>query len=658
MQVMRRGLALLTLICLCAVTPALADTGVAMARAMGEMRKGDWNGALSAAGKPGSVARDVIEWHRLRAGHGSPAEVTDFLARRGNWPGLDWLRRKSEPQIIEASHAVVRDFFAEVPPQTPAGVLSHARALVDAGKAGDAEAGIVLAWRTLPMSAEDQAAFLADHAKLLAPHHAARLDWMLWDDHVVSAQRMLPLVGPGERALAEARITLQENGRNPDGKIAAVPEALRDHPGLARDRFEWRIRKGLRESATELLLKHSTSAKALGHPAFWAGRRVDLARRIMRGGDPQLAYRIASSHFTTPEAGYVHADLEWLSGFLALRFLNDPAAALLHFQTFDKAIESPISKGRAGYWIGRAQEALGNAEAAQAAYAMGAEHQTSFYGLLAAERAGIGFPENLVNPPDLPPWRDAPFMNSSVLKAGLVLLAANEPALGERFLTHLVENLDPVQARQLGNMAIDMKRPHLAVMIAKRAARQAEVLEGAYYPLHPLADLKLPMAPEMNLAIARRESEFDPTVVSGAGARGLMQVMPATARLVASDLGILASYDTSRLTEDWEYNAKLGANYLAFLAGELQGNVIMMSAGYNAGPGRPRQWMEANGDPRGKGEAAMVDWIELIPFNETRNYVMRVSESLPVYRARLGKPPLPIPFSAEIEGSTLLSFAP
>lgn len=658
MQVMTRALVALMMICLIFARPALADAGAAMARAMAELRQGDWQGARDAAGRPGSVAHDVIEWHRLRAGRGSASEVAEFLARRSDWPGLEWLRRKSEPQIIKASHAFVRDMFAEIPPQTPAGVLSHARALVDAGRKGDAEASIVLAWRTLPMTAADQSAFLKDHTELLKPHHSARLDWLLWDDHLVSAKRMLSLVSDAEKKLAEARITLQERGKNVDAKIAAVPGSLKDHPGLARDRFEWRIRKGLRESATELLLQRSKSAEELGHPAFWASRRVNLARRIMRSGDAELAYRVAATHYTTPEAGYVHADLEWLSGFLALRFLNDPATALKHFEKFDAAIASPISKGRAGYWIGRAHEALGDETAAKAAYTMGAGYQTSFYGLLAAERAGLPFSPDLQNPPALPPWREAAFMDSSVLKAGLLLLAANEPVLAERFLTHLVENLEPTQARQLGQMAIEMKRPHLAVMIAKRAARQAVVLEAAYYPLHPLAQLKLPMAGEMNLAIARRESEFDPVVISGAGARGLMQVMPATAKSVARDLGILAGHDTGRLTSDWEYNAKLGANYLAFLAGELNGNVIMMSAGYNAGPGRPRQWMERNGDPRGKGEFAMVDWIELIPFNETRNYVMRVAESLPVYRARLGKDPLPVPFTEELEGSTLLSFAP
>ena len=294
---------------------------------------------------------------------------------------------------------------------------------------------------------------------------------------------------------------------------------------------------------------------------------------------------------------------------------------------------------------------------AYAAYAQAAEYQTSFYGLLAAEKLGRGFDPALIRPTELPSWKEADFATASVTEAGLLLLQAGDRSLAERFLTHLAEGLSPLAARQLGQMAIELQEPHLAVMIAKRAARAGLELEGAYFPLHPVAEQNLPMAAEMTLAIARRESEFDPVVISHAGARGLMQLMPATAKLVAGELGILANHQTSRLTQEWDYNAKLGSQYLAKLAGNFNGNVVMMAAGYNAGPHRPASWMERYGDPR-DGTPDMVDWIEHIPFNETRNYVMRVTESLPVYRARLGEEPLPVPFSAELTGSTLLTFAP
>lgn len=656
---MTRVFALAMWLCLAGGPAAWSETATRMAAAMTEMRAGRWVESFDAAGPRGGIVWDVIDWHRLREGFGTANEVERFLERRPDWPGLRLLRRRSEAVMgEEASDQRLLDFYLGTSPMTPEGARSYARALRAIGEEGDASAEIVLAWRTMPMGAGIQALFLRDHAPLLKPHHSARLNRLLWDGHLVSARRMLDLVDAGTRKLAEARIALREQAAGVDRRIEAVPEALQDHPGLAYERFLWRVRKNRTADAIDLLLARSDSAQTLGAPGNWARRRVQLARATMRAGDPQLAYRIASSHHTTPEDGYVHADLEWVSGFLALRFLKDPRAAVTHFQRFDAAVETPISKGRAGYWLGRAQDALGQSAAAQESYQSGARYQTSFYGLLAAERAGVSFDPRLQTPPDPGDWRDAAFMESSVVEAGLALLAAGELDLSERFFTHLVEGLAPEQALQLGRMLIDLEQPHLAVMVSKRAARQGIILYGAYYPLHGLSEMRLPMAAEMSLAIARRESEFDPSVISGAGARGLMQIMPATGRLVARDMGVAAAHDTARLISEPDYNARIGATYLAQLAGELGGNVVMIAAGYNAGPGRPRQWMERFGDPRGRDEEAMVDWIEMIPFNETRNYVMRVTESLPVYRARLGQDPLPMPFTRELLGSTLLPFAP
>lgn len=652
---MTRILAVAIWICFVFVVPAGATGADNLRQAMADLRKSKWDDALATAGKDGSIGRDIIEWHRLRAGFGTASQVTAFLERRADWPGISWLRRKSEPAMAAASTSRILAFYATQAPQSPEGVLSLANALISKGQKGDGEAELVLAWRTMPMGRVVQANYLKQHKTLLTPHNAARLDRMLWDQHLVSARQMLPLVDDGQRALAEARIALHEQAPGVDTKISAVPAALRNAPGLAHDRFVWRDRKGRDEDAIALLLDRSGRAETLGEPDKWSRRRAILARQDMRQGNAKRAYKIASQNHLTE--GSTYADLEWLSGYLALRKLNDPATALKHFKNFDAAIVSPISKGRAGYWLGRTYEAMGDVDNSHAAYAMGAQFQTSFYGLLAAEQIGRSFDPDLAKPPVYPPWREAAFTNSSVLEAGLLLLAAGEQNLAERFLTHLVESLDPTAAGQLGDMVIELNQPHLAVMIAKRAARQAVVLPAAYYPLHPVGAMKLPMAPEMTLSIARRESEFDPSVISGAGARGLMQVMPQTAKAVAGDLGILAAHSTNRLTSEWSYNAKLGANYLAGLAREFNGNVVMMAAGYNAGPSRPTQWMDAFGDPR-SGAIDIVDWIEHIPFNETRNYVMRVTESLPVYRARTGSPALPIPFSRELIGSTLRAFAP
>lgn len=638
------------LLLLITALPALAqDSGVALAKAMQSMREGNWAAARIAARGDGQVAVDVILWHALRAGRGDAREVQDFVARHPDWPGMPYLREKSEPTMSEAPVEEVRAFFADDLPQTGSGALALAKAHMAAGNEGAAQADIVLAWRTLQMTNDERRTFTELWGDILKDHHEARMDMALWQGWSRNAGAMMPLVDEGWQALAEARLALRASAPGVDALIAKVPEELANHPGLAYERFLWRVRKRRTADAIELLREHSASRALLGEPWAWAPHRIDLARERMLDGAYAEAYEIAARHFLVD--GSEFAELEWMSGFLALRFLDRPDLAVKHFENFRDAVWTPISVGRAGYWLGRAHEAEGNAEAAREAYALGARFQTSFYGLLAAERGGIGPDPTLAGTEDFADWREAPFTRTSVFEAGILLLAAGETNLGERFLTHLAESLDRDGMGQMGDMLIEMKRPHIQVMLGKRAAQFGIELPGPYYALHPqVVEGEYPVPKELVLAIARRESEFDPGVISGAGARGFMQLMPGTAKLVSGQLGI--DYDIDRLLSDPAYNARLGSNYLAGLAERFDGNAVMMAAGYNAGPGRPIRWMEQNGDPR-KGEVDVIDWIEFIPFDETRNYVMRVTESLPVYRARLGKPPHPVPFSEELVGSTL-----
>ncbi len=635
--------ALLLFLCLCAPIFARADGHVPLSRAFEAMRAGDWTTARTIASDVSPVAYDLIEWHRLREGLGSAEEVMLFLDLNPDWPGLSWLRRKSEPAMEQASDADVLLFFRDELPQTAQGAMAHARALKASGQNGSAEAGLVLAWRSMAIGPQSHARMLSEHGDLLKEHHIARLDMLLWKDWKSNTARMLPLVPEGYQKLAKARQGLRARVNGTDALIASVPANLQNDPGLTFERFVWRARKGRQEAAIELALASSKSAKTLGEPEQWANRRRSLARQLMRNDDYKAAYDLASQHHLTEGSSF--ADLEWLSGYIALRFLNDPSKALTHFETHQGAVVTPISRGRAGYWIGRTYEALGNAKAAKASYADGAEYQSSFYGLLAAERGGIAFDQSLAGSAALPDWREASFMGSTVFQAAVLALQAGELTVSERFLTHLTESLSPLEAAQLGQVAIDLNEPHIAVMIGKRAASKGVTIPAPYYALHDLAKSAHPIETEFALAIARRESEFDPVVISGAGARGLMQVMPATAQNVASELGV--DYAKEKLTSDWRYNAQLGTAYLARLKTQFSGNPVMISAGYNAGPGRPVRWMDVYGDPR-KGEIDIVDWIEHIPFRETRNYAMRVTESLPIYRARLGQDPLPIPFSKEL----------
>ena len=650
--IMRTGAGLLAALTAFWDIPAAAEVSAQpprpLASAMHAMSRGDWTRAEALALRDGRAARDLIEWHRLRSGRGALADYTAFLAAHPDWPGMDYLRTRGEEALDGATDAQVLDYFRGSPPQTGHGMLIYAEALIRAGERGEAEATLVLAWRSMNLSTEDHIAFLNRHATLLKPHHAARLDMALWRNLRDDIDRMAPLVSEGQWKLARARMALREDAGNVDTLIELVPEELAGSAGLAYERFAWRVRKGRHEEARELMLERSAIPGGLGMAEEWARRRRDYAREDMRDGNADRAYRLAAMHQLTQGSDY--ADLEWLAGYLALRKLNKPEVALHHFENLRDAVETPISLGRAWYWIGRAQEAAGRKAEAQAAYAQGAVHQTSFYGLLAAEKADVPFDMDLAGIETYPDWHQAPFMQSDLREISVLLLSMGQDALAERFVTELAGSLDRQELGQLGAMLEERGETHLEVMVGKRAARNGLVVPRHYYPLHDMRKLDLPVPMEMALTIARRESEFDPGVTSHVGAGGLMQLMPGTARDVARSLNI--SHESSRVWGDWAYNAQLGSAYLAGLSADFTGNVLLVSVGYNAGPGRSYRWVRDYGDPRSRVVDA-IDWIEHIPFDETRNYVMRVAESLPIYRARLGKDPLPVPFSQELKGSTL-----
>ena len=611
-------------------------------RALKAKAKGDWRAALITAESASPVARDIIEWHRLRAGLGDFDSVQRFLARRGDWPGLKLLRRKSEPRLPIGSRAdEVIAFFAAEPPQTGTGARALIAAFRAKGMTADAEAEAVHTWLTKIMAASDERALLRQYGDTLKKHHEARLDMLLWRNAGKSAARMYPHVSKGWQALAVARLELRKNKKNVDGLIARVPESLRDHPGLNYERMQWRARRGKTQGAIDLMIE--AGADKLGRPSLWAGWRRSIVRAEMRAGRTDLAYRLAAQHGLTEGSNF--ADLEWLSGYLALTYKQDGETALKHFLRFRGAVETPISLGRAGYWEGRAHELMGDAENARLAYAFGAEYQTSFYGLLAAERAGIPLDPALTGETQYPRWRTTTLPTSSVFQAAQLFIAAGDRNRAEQFLRHMAETLPREEIGALGDYVLAANEPHLAVMIGKQAARRGITLPKMYYPVASLGIVDFPVPRELALAIARRESEFDPGVQSGVGARGLMQLMPATAKAVAKYLDI--PYSKNRLMTDPAYNARLGTAYLDELMEIFDGNIVMVSAGYNAGPGRPIRWMRQRGDPR-RGEIDIVDWIEHIPFDETRNYVMRVAESLPVYRARLTGKTGPVRLSEEL----------
>jgi soluble lytic murein transglycosylase len=456
---------------------------------------------------------------------------------------------------------------------------------------------------------------------------------------------MLPRVGADWRKLAEARIALREESPGVDAKLKAVPSVLSGNPGLAYERFIWRMRKDRYEEAATLIVDSSSSAETLGRPEDWAERRALLARRQLRDGDPRMAYQVAASHHLAGGSDY--ADLEFIAGFVALRHLGDAQAGLDHFRRLTAAVSTPISLARGAYWEGRALDQLGQTDAARAAFARAAQNHTAYYGLLAAERQGMPLDPEILGRQQYPDWQTASFADSSVLQAAILLQQAGDRALAKRFLLHLAEGLNAQELGQLGDMALSLDEPHFAVLIGKQAAERGIILPRVYYPVTDLVPDGLAVSRALALSIARRESEFDPGVVSPAGARGLMQVMPETARMMATKLG--KGFDRARLTSDPAYNAALGSEYLKQLLEEFGPSIALIASGYNAGPGRPRAWVEQFGDPR-RDDVDVVDWVEMIPFSETRTYVMRVAESVVIYRAKLKGEAGPIDITGELKG--------
>jgi soluble lytic murein transglycosylase len=625
--------------------PSLADTAQAMRTALELTAAKDWDGALAVA--PAGVGRDIVEWQRLRAGEGRLPEYEEFLKRRPDWPGLPYLREQGEDAVARSDDpARVIAWFGADLPQTGEGALAYVRALQASGRMADAETEAMRAWSELSFSPEEEEALIALAPEAVGFVDELRLETLLWGGRTKEASRMLDRVPEDLRAVARARIALQNEEKGVNTLIDAVPKSKADDAGLAFDRFIWRMKRDLYDDALPLILERSASAEALGRPQAWAERRAILTRWLMRQGRPAEAYKVASNHWLPQGTGAsAYADLEFLAGFVALRRLDDPATALTHFQHLLAGVTTPISLARAHYWIGRAEEAAG--QDGTASYQAAAKHQTAYYGLLAAERLGLSLDAGLLSDTAAPDWKGAAFARSSVMEASRLLLQAGDRTQAKRFLLHLAESQDETGLAQMADMVLDWNEPHLAVLIGKAAAERGLILPRSYYPLPEFVPDGLKVSRALALAIARRESEFDPAARSSADARGLMQVLPGTAKLMAGKLGV--AHEVGKLLTDPAYNVSMGAAYLSEMVEEFGPSIALVASGYNAGPGRPRRWIGEFGDPR-LPEVDVVDWVEAIPFGETRTYVMRVAEGVVIYRAKLKGAVGPVRITDELKG--------
>ena len=621
-----------------AVAQPLWAQGSPLARALTAAEAEDWAQARALGAQSGAIGEKLVLWTALRAGEGGLAAQANFLDAHPDWPLTNPIQRHAEAALATASAADVLAFFANRSPLTEDGQLALLAARRDTGQNDAALAQARMLWREVPLSAAAEARLDSLFGGQLRDLDQARVDMLLWAGETAAAARHLDRLTPGARALAQARIALQTRANGVDARVAAVPAALARDPGLMRDRFEFRMRAGNHSGAAELILSQSRAPEGLGQPEDWAQRRIFLVRQSMGEGAYQRAYDLATPHGLSDGAQFV--DLEFLAGFIALVHLNQPATALRHFRALRVRVSSPISLGRAGYWEGRAHEALGDAIAAIAAYEFAAEQQSAYYGQLAADRLGMALDHGIGVARNVPDWRATPLGQNDLLAAALALRDAGRWQDARRFILTLARGLqDPVQLAALGQMLLDLGEPNWALNVAKIAVQAEILLPEPYFPITDLAKGRFGVPVDLVKAIARRESEFDPAVVSSADARGLMQVLPGTGQMMARKLGL--PFDARDLTRDAGLNAQLGAAYLEELRAEFGPALALVAAGYNAGPGRPRQWMQTLGDPRNPS-VDIVNWVESVPFAETRNYIMRVAESQVVYRALLaGQPQKP-----------------
>jgi soluble lytic murein transglycosylase len=577
--------------------------------------------------------RRLLQWLRLHTPGSAAAfpEIAAFMEAHPTWPRQRWLRRRAEEALgPDTDDQAARDWLTRYPPISGDGSFQFARVLLAAGEIETARTLIREAWIEMPMESVQVRDFhrrFAEHIR--RADHIARLERLLWDRQVRAARRQSKRVPRKWRTLADARISLMVRSRRAKRRLNAVKRGLRDNEGLLFEEMRWRRRTRKMEQAIALLDK--APANPVRPDRWWHERRL-LARWALYEEKPALAYRLASGHRQT--TGEDLADAEWLAGWIALRDLNQPADALRHFERMFATVSYPISRARGAYWIARALEALERHDEATKWYRRAAKHTTRFYGQLA--NGHILNRERRTLPPEPAPSEAeaAAFEAGDLTRATRILDMFDRRRESKVFLLAVARaSKTPSEWLLATQLAQDIGRHGVGVRIAKLAVRKGVVLRDTGYPaLQPASDSpKAFPDPALIFSVVRQESAFDQEAVSRAGARGLMQLMPRTALKVARQLRI--PYSRRRLTRDPVYNLRLGQAYLQEMVTDYDGSLILALAAYNAGPVRVERWLRAYGDP-GPNIYAAVDWIESIPFTETRNYVQRVLENLAVYRTR------------------------
>jgi soluble lytic murein transglycosylase len=629
------------------VPPELASTKHAV-ELIHQLKFGEASAAAASIGDP--LAQKLVEWIVLRQPDAdvSLARYAAFIRANPDWPGISVLRRRIEEKLWQGRHdaRTIRTFFAGEPASV-AGRLALAHAEMKEGNRADAENRVRSVWRSAQLSPEMENTVLAAFpGALTRADHVARMDRRIGAHDFGAAMRAAKHVGEDHVAVVKA-CSGAETKAAKGSSLNDVPAGVRSDLGYALCRVHRYLRNDLPggnvgghivtpkedlETAARLVLSASPDDLQRQDTDEWWRERRMLARKLLDAGDARTAYRVVREA-AAPGNPYYRADFHFMPGWIALRFLDDPATALAHFSRVDEDSTDPIVLSRAAYWRGRALEAAGQFKGMRVQYEHAARFPTAYYGQLARARLGLGEIAALRPPPG-----SAPDVAAELVHAANILYKLGEKSLVRSFVTDLAEESNSAATiAALGQLTAQHDDAQSMFLMGKAALARGLALDQYAFPAigvpsyTPVGGSKVERC--IVYSIVRTESAFDQHDKSAAKAVGLMQVTPGAGRDTAKRFGF--TYDWNRLVSDPVYNTQMGTAEIAALLKDYRGSYVLTFAGYNAGRGRVSQWVAQHGDPRDPKVDA-VDWVERIPFSETRNYVQRVMENLQVYRARFG----------------------
>ena len=614
-------------------------------KAISEMKQAKWSSALKTAKRANDKSiYNFIQWRHLltKGNKASYYDYKTFIDTNEDYPRLGRIKYLAEHKLSTdtVSPKKIIDWFGIDKPLSGFGKMILGESIILNGNTQKGISYIKEGWITAELSKSELRFYRKKFKKYLnADDYIKRADYLAWNNKYWDLKRLLRYLPKDYELLYTARQLLMSKSYGVDNAISKVPAKFKNDAGLNYDRLKWRRKRGRVDSSVEILIKIKNTKDYLVRPDKWWFEREIISRSLIYKKKYELAYKITSNHALTD--GPEFAAAEWMSGWIALSFLDDPLLAKDHFENFYNNVGYPISTSRGAYWLAKTYKKLGKKELANEWFSKASNFLTTYYGQLAFMELNPNQPFELSKDIEVSKeYRDY-FYKKELVKMIFLLDELNEDKYTKHILRHLanddINNGSEVLAAEL---ATSIDRFDFAIQIAKIASYEKRFHNKYNYPIistpNYINGRKIPDTAFI-LSIIRQESEFDLSANSHAGAKGLMQLMPYTAKLVAKQAKL--PYSKSRLTRDAEYNINLGSHYIAGLILEYDGAYPFAIAAYNAGPKRVRYWKKINKNPQ-KNQIDYVNWIELIKFKETRNYVQRVLENYNVYRYILAQKPV------------------